>query len=124
AHFSDPQDDTLSFSAAGLPPGLILGAGSGMISGTLTGFGEYRVTVTATNTGAESASTSFTLSIDVEREPFAGGDGSASNPWQITSASQLHAVRDDLAAHYVLAADIDLGTAPWNLGAGWLPIGD
>ena len=55
--------------------------------------------------------------------PFAGGDGSAENPWRITSAEQLHRVRGGLGDHYVLAADIDLGRPPWNADEGWAPIG-
>lgn len=50
---------------------------------------------------------------------FAGGDGTAENPYQIATAKQLVAVRKDLAAHYVLNNDIDLsGYSSWN------PIGD
>lgn len=50
---------------------------------------------------------------------FAGGDGTAENPYQIATAKQLVAVRNDLAAHYVLNNDIDLsGYSSWN------PIGD
>lgn len=39
---------------------------------------------------------------------FAGGDGSAENPYQVASAAQLDAVRNDLDAHYIQVADIDL----------------
>lgn len=50
---------------------------------------------------------------------FAGGDGTAENPYRIATAKQLVAVRNDLAAHYVLNNDIDLsGYFSWN------PIGD
>ena len=50
---------------------------------------------------------------------FAGGDGTAENPYQIATAKQLVAVRNDLAAHYVLNNNIDLsGYSSWN------PIGD
>ena len=50
---------------------------------------------------------------------FAGGDGTAENPYRIATAKQLVAVRNDLAAHYVLNNDIDLsGYSSWN------PIGD
>ena len=40
---------------------------------------------------------------------YAGGDGSAGNPWQITNRSELEAVNNDLTAHYILMNDIDLG---------------
>ncbi len=48
---------------------------------------------------------------------FAGGDGSEENPYQIATAEQLDAVRNNLEAHYVQIADIDL--SGWN----WEPIG-
>ncbi|MBU4236715.1 MAG: DUF1566 domain-containing protein, partial [Proteobacteria bacterium] len=55
--------------------------------------------------------------------PFAGGDGSEANPYQIETAAQLDAVRDYLTAHLILTADIDLNVAPYNQGEGWEPIG-
>ncbi|MGE4285433.1 MAG: GLUG motif-containing protein, partial [Phycisphaerae bacterium] len=39
---------------------------------------------------------------------FSGGDGSSLNPYKISTASDLLAVNANLAAHYELAADIDL----------------
>lgn len=54
---------------------------------------------------------------------FAGGDGSAEDPFQVETAEHLNAVRDHLDAHFVQTADINLGVAPWNEGAGWEPIG-
>jgi len=49
---------------------------------------------------------------------FAGGTGTADDPWQIATAEQLDRVRDDLTAHYVLIADIDLSGYD-----NWAPIG-
>ena len=48
---------------------------------------------------------------------FAGGNGDAINPYQVATAEQLDAVRDNLTAHYVQIADIDLS------GIAWVPIG-
>lgn len=48
---------------------------------------------------------------------FAGGDGTAQNPYQVATVEQLNAVRDELSAHYVLVSDIDLS------GDTWIPIG-
>ncbi|MDI6403140.1 GLUG motif-containing protein, partial [Balneolaceae bacterium ANBcel3] len=45
------------------------------------------------------------------------------DPWQIENADQLHSVRDDLDAHYILISHIDLGIAPYNEEAGWEPVG-
>ena len=50
---------------------------------------------------------------------FEGGSGTADDPWQIATAEQLDRVRDDLTAHYILTADIDLsGYENWeSIGA-------
>ena len=49
---------------------------------------------------------------------FAGGNGTAENPYQIAMAEQLAAVQSDLTACYKLTADIDLSTME-----NWSPIG-
>lgn len=48
---------------------------------------------------------------------FAGGDGSAENPYQVATAEQLSAIRFYLDSCYIQVADIDLQ------GIDWLPIG-
>ena len=55
--------------------------------------------------------------------PFAGGDGTELDPYQIETAAQLAAVKDYLDGYFILNADIDLNLPPWNDGAGWEPIG-
>lgn len=49
---------------------------------------------------------------------FAGGSGTREDPWQIASAEQLQLVRENLAGHYVLVADVDLSGYE-----NWEPIG-
>lgn len=49
---------------------------------------------------------------------FAGGKGTADDPWQIATAEQLDKVREDLTACYVLTEDIDLSGYE-----NWEPIG-
>lgn len=49
---------------------------------------------------------------------FAGGTGTADDPWQISTAEQLYRIHDDLTAHYILIADIDLSAYE-----NWTPIG-
>jgi Putative Ig domain/Fibronectin type III domain len=51
---------TLSYSAAGLPAGLVINSGSGLISGTPSTAGSYTVTVTATDGTSASGSATFT----------------------------------------------------------------
>lgn len=58
--------------------------------------------------------------------PFAGGDGTADNPWYIANAEQLNNMRiyaSDKEKHFLQTADINLNQPPWNEGEGWIPIG-
>lgn len=70
----------------------------------------------------------------VEEPEFAGGNGSASDPFRIETAGQLDKVRNYLGSehadkHFVLINDIDLtaylasDAAGYNSGARWEPIG-
>lgn len=53
------------------------------------------------------------------------GDGSEANPYVITNASELQAINDDLEANYTLGNDVNAsGTADWNSGEGFDPIGN
>ena len=54
---------TLSYSASGLPAGLSINAGSGLISGTPSTAGPSTVTVTATDTTGASGSTTFAWTV-------------------------------------------------------------
>ncbi len=51
-------------------------------------------------------------------QTFAGGDGTAGNPYQIGTAAQLASIRHFMDKHFVLTADIDL-----NGYGNWKPIG-
>ena len=67
---SDPNGDPVTYSAAGLPPGLNVNLNSGVISGTLTTSGSYPVTASATD-GDLSGSTTFSWTVDAALEPIA-----------------------------------------------------
>jgi len=54
---------------------------------------------------------------------FAGGTGTEQSPWQVATADHLNNVRSYLDGHFIQTADIDLGVAPWNEGAGWAALG-
>ncbi len=52
-----------------------------------------------------------------------GGAGTIADPYQITNANELHAVRQDPGANYILMNDIDMtATLVWDFGRGWQPI--
>ncbi|MBB5209181.1 Ig-like domain-containing protein [Chiayiivirga flava] len=63
--FSDPDGDTLVFSATGLPASLTIDPATGTISGTPSEaeIGDYTVTVTAEDPDGETVSASFTLRV-------------------------------------------------------------
>lgn len=70
-------------------------------------------------------------SVTAEQAVYSQGDGSLENPYIITTAKELDAVRENLSAHYKLGNDIDLteylaeggeGCLKWG-EAGWEPIG-
>src|SRR5690606_14615859 len=76
--------------------------------------GRYSIVVTATNEDALTVSDTFTLTIT----SFVHGDGSALDPWQISTTGQLDEIRLYPDAHFELVADIDLSSTDWQ------PIGD
>ncbi|APH38565.1 GLUG motif-containing protein [Methanohalophilus halophilus] len=56
---------------------------------------------------------------------FAGGDGSETNPYKVSTLNHLKNINYNLAAHYVQISDLDAtDTQNWNDGAGWQPIGN
>jgi YVTN family beta-propeller protein len=65
---SDPDAQTLTFSATGLPPGLSVNGGTGRITGVPTMLGDYAVALTVSDTIA-SATVNFAWSI-TQRPPF------------------------------------------------------
>jgi PGF-pre-PGF domain-containing protein len=68
----------------------------------------------------------LTSPVSADPLPFSGdGDGTESNPYQITTLDQLHEVRNDLNTYYVLMNDIDASaTVGWNSGEGFVPVGN
>lgn len=44
----------------------------------------------------------------------AGGSGTSTDPYQISTASELQSIANNLAAHYILTADIDCSGRTWT----------
>jgi hypothetical protein len=91
--FEDPDGDTLTFSATGLPASLTLDAATGVVTGTLTDADfqdgpTYNITVTADDGNGGTVDASFTLTVTEVVPPpppppppsGGGGGGSTSLP--------------------------------------------
>jgi hypothetical protein len=71
---------TLTYTATGLPAGLSINNGNGLISGTPTTSGSSIVTVTATDTTQAAGSASFTWTINPATGGCSGGGQRLGNP--------------------------------------------
>lgn len=69
---TDPRGLTLTYSAGGLPPGLLISSSTGRISGTPSTAGTYDVTLAASNTNGVSSTRLITWAIV---GPTGGGGG-------------------------------------------------
>ncbi len=81
SYFTDPEGQAMTYSAAGLPTGLVIDGLTGEITGTLDSSasaggagGVYTVTVTATDDATQSVSTTFTWTV-TNPGPLANDDG-------------------------------------------------
>jgi hypothetical protein len=87
-----------------------------LLLGVLSGCGSTGTTAAPSTATAETAAE--TTDAAEASTPFAGGAGTAEDPWQIATAEQLDLIRNDLTAHYILIDDIDLSAYE-----NWTPIG-
>ena len=63
ARGSDPDGNTLTYKAAGLPPGVTISPSSGALSGTPTSAGSFNPTIAVSNDGGFEASTAFSWTV-------------------------------------------------------------
>ena len=66
------------------------------------------------------------ISITKSSAQFSGGDGSQSNPYQITTIDQLYSIRNHLDKHFILMNNLDFSGTPYDISTnylGWEPIG-
>ena len=71
---------------------------------------------------------SFAIFIQAQTAtPPSAGDGTANNPYQISSINNLYWLQQDSnqwSKHYIQISNIDASaTQTWNAGKGWIPIG-
>jgi YVTN family beta-propeller protein len=113
---SDPDEDVLSYSASGLPPGLSISVISGLISGTPAAVGNYVVTVTVDD-GADQSSVEFNWEVsEAEAPPEAPNQAPAvANPGDQSSE------QNESVSLGVVASDPDGDTLAYS--AGGLPSG-
>ena len=97
--FTDPDGDSLTFSATGLPAGLSINPASGLITGTLAsnaatqgpgGGNVYTITVTADDGEGGTVSDSFTITINaINNGPTATDDAMTTNEDAAVSGNVL-----------------------------------
>jgi hypothetical protein len=96
---NDPDDDTLTYSAQNLPPGLNIGPSTGLIDGTVLAAkaGDYSVTVTAT-AGTLSGDAAFTWHVSappVNHTPVVTDPGDQANTEGDVISLQIQATDED-----------------------------
>jgi hypothetical protein len=83
--------------------------------------GQVNYTIYANNTLGVNASVNGTINVT---SLFAGGNGTAGNPYQITSWTQLNRTKLNLTAYYILMNDLSASDGDYaGLGDSWIPIG-
>ncbi|MFC4301928.1 cadherin-like beta sandwich domain-containing protein [Cohnella boryungensis] len=90
-----------------------------VLGGSNLSLGDNTITVKV----AASDGTTRTYTLTINRNRFAGGNGTEASPYLVENAEQFNDIRDDYQKAYRLIADIDLSVyATANGGAGWEPI--
>ena len=68
-HISDPEGDSLAYSASGLPTGVSIDSTSGIVSGTPTETGTFEITVTVTDDYNATSQETLTITINAKPTP-------------------------------------------------------
>jgi VCBS repeat-containing protein len=126
AAFSDPDGDTLSYSASGLPPGLSLDAATGQITGTLTAnasaggtAGAYAVSITANDGKGGTLTRSFTFTV-TNPGPTAVNDSASGAEDTTLTGNVLGNDSDDDSLSASLATGPSHGTVTLNADGSYV----
>jgi len=94
---SDPDGDVLRYGATGLPPGLSINSGSGLISGTPSTVGNFTTAVTVSDEKGATAATSFGWAVTAaaNRAPSINNPGAQSATAGIARTLQISASDPD-----------------------------
>ncbi|GAB3221989.1 hypothetical protein GCM10027423_55850 [Spirosoma arcticum] len=115
--FTDPNGDVLTYSASGLPAGLTFDAGTRTISGVASASGVSMVTITATDPGSLSASTTFTITVN----PAPVTPPANQAPVAVSNSNQTATVGQNFS--YVVNAFTDPNGDVLTYSASGLPAG-
>jgi hypothetical protein len=128
AHATDPDDDTLTYAATGLPPGLSIGPATGLITGTISAGAAtgspYSVSVTVSDDDFDTVGDSDTFSWTVT-DTGGGGGGSITFRDSSFAANAIAKnltipVPDQVRTGDVMLAVVDVKAVPTvGTPAGW-----
>jgi uncharacterized repeat protein (TIGR03806 family) len=107
---TDPTGDPLTFSAANLPPGLNVNAGTGTISGTVTAAGRFSVSAGVSD-GFSTAYQTFVWDVDFAGGGFAGWQSTTPGAGTTAQSDLDYDSLDDLL-EYAFAGDPASGASP------------
>ena len=126
---SDPDDDDLSFSASGLPPGISIDADTGKMSGTIgynaAALSPFATTVTVSDGTGGYDTESFTWSVtDSNRAPtlapIADRDVGEGSPMQVQTVANDPDLPHDSLSYHLTAAPTGASIRPSGL-ISWTP---
>jgi len=120
--FSDPDNDTLTYTASGMPPGISFTGATRTFSGTPTQAGVFNVAVAATDNGTPSLTVTNTLTITITALDITGSFTAAGKVYDgNTSATVLTRTLNGVVAGDTANVSLTGGTASFgdaNAGLG------